>query len=845
MATTSELVTVDIESIVTVSDKYVPLTGVFATEENLDGWVWDKRLFEDFKRNPTLYLNTIGGHAVGLKDGTKMSQWLSGSIFSTEFFDIVGFKSKGESLSWTPQVKTGLYTVLFKEKNLYSNYSHVDKFDVTTGDVSTATLRSDARLDTVSAILYRRDENFVVWPWHKYEYVSAFTDNTRKYEFTISGTTISLNQDAKIEVGDRTIVPTVDLLGNWEYVGRGSPTGRDCYTEYFPIKEGTLRVFVLEGNTVRELEQTSNLNFSGPTNAHYSVDEDLGIISLGGYQAPDLVLRESLDEDDDTVTCYIDDEAFASYPSQGVIQIGSEQILYYRKGRRSFYDCIRGWNGTTVASHDIGDIVQDIKHGQGTATAEEIYLAYEAVPRLEYEITDFDIRSCNKAPFVDTKAIANAKTNNVIQISPIETHVSELLLETDLEHLGGGVYGPIYYGTDFTRLTARALDSLANPVEGIDITIVLDSDTGALNGSLSDYTSLSNSLGEVYAIYNSPYDWDSISKEVISVTHELGGTTIAVDTLPSNLDAEEIQIYQVLKHDRIYGTVGERFRVKDLIENPTVGTHTHPHPGIIVDAVFDDAASRWESSQDPDLSTRENVTSECGGTNRGCSYVDIKFTSPTGSIWYRRKIVEAIDVFETVGTQKQKNATMFLLSPGFPSALLSDPTVSVSICYAVERDAQIWNGNLLNGVPVVLYEWNDGVMHPDGSMGAYYPVRPDTLTTRELFFEGRTLPIPQPYDIESNLGGYFVVAPDIVTLYAYCTDPVSGKVIRSNKIRVKLSIPEHLNGVDFSGVLPIPYGFTFIAEDFNVGTGLGGANFLTINPRAEGIDTFSLNVDIG
>jgi hypothetical protein len=93
------------------------------------------------------------------------------------------------------------------------------------------------------------------------------------------------------------------------------------------------------------------------------------------------------------------------------------------------------------------------------------------------------------------------------------------------------------------------------------------------------------------------------------------------------------------------------------------------------------------------------------------------------------------------------------------------------------------------------------------------------------------------------LGGYLLVASDIVSLYAYCKDPASGKTIVSNTIRLRLDIPPYLQGVDHSGQLPIPYGFGFVTEEFNVGAGLEGANFLTINPKAEGINTFNLNVN--
>jgi hypothetical protein len=142
----------------------------------------------------------------------------------------------------------------------------------------------------------------------------------------------------------------------------------------------------------------------------------------------------------------------------------------------------------------------------------------------------------------------------------------------------------------------------------------------------------------------------------------------------------------------------------------------------------------------------------------------------------------------------------------------------------------------LDGVKVLVYEWletkgHQTIMHPlTGEPGAYYPLRPDAVGSSNLTFANRNLPIPMPNDDDNNLGGYFVVAPSVVSFYAWGKDPISGRIIKSKKIKLKLILPVHLDGVkDPAGGLPVPYGFGFVTEDFNVGSGLGGANFITIN----------------
>ena len=89
-------------------------------------------------------------------------------------------------------------------------------------------------------------------------------------------------------------------------------------------------------------------------------------------------------------------------------------------------------------------------------------------------------------------------------------------------------------------------------------------------------------------------------------------------------------------------------------------------------------------------------------------------------------------------------------------------------------------------------------------------------------------------------GAYVVIAPGETRFNAHGRDPYTGRLITSNDIRLRLQLPNTLTGVDASGALPIPYGWTLVTEEFNIGAGLDGANFITINPAASGINQFSL-----
>ena len=916
---------ISIENVVKREYSYIPLTGSYSVEEDIGGWQWDKRLLEDRKIFSSLYRTTLGGHKAGLKDGTKIDYWQSGSIVNTEFLSLKEYKGYKDIKTWTPIVRAGKYSIFFEEKNLYSDFSCISRFNLT-GSNSEARIhpiRKDAKLDSLSVVMYRRDKSYINWPI-TFNNVEDFSgrllesgkrmpvkdaegkhlwDNldNRKREYIIEGNEelgykVILNQDSTKFVGKFPSgeLPAPEIMECiFENLNNGNEQGRDCYLQYYPVATSTVRVFEEHGS-VEEWKEVKNLNFSDPSDKHFTVDHDLGIVTLGGYKAPDLFLKQPLTPESTEIICYIDDDIFKSYPPQGRITIGSETILYYKKGRNRFYDCVRGHEGTESQTHLIGSKVSDIQHGAGSSTFSTMWLSYKAVPRVEYEVTSYFERTANRSPFIDLKAIRNVVTNNILQISPVSTHVAKLVLETDSPIIGGSLYGPIYYGTDFSRLTARATDSAGNPVEDIEITIVNDSNVGGLNGTFKTYTAISNPLGEIYAIYNAPYDWESIKKDVYGVNHNGADTRFSIEELPPGITPEDIQTYQVLKHDRVLGTVGQRMPVTQYGKNLTIDGNVKGMSWLVVDAVFDDPASQWESEQRRDSPNHpsdefgipnellNNVDAgECHGSDEwpeessqwGRAWVNVKFVHKvTGNASFvARRIVEAIDYYgdeyalplidqyayiapcdaspgSNTPKRREKVGTFFYVRGKWPNWLFdaNGDMQYDAVAWGLEKDAMVWNGHFLDGVNVVVYEWNDQVLHPiTGEVGAYYPLRPDEISSTTLTFKNKQLALPEPFNIENNLGGYLVVSPDVVSLYAHCKDPVSGKVILSNRIKLRLDLPPYLHGVDSTGILPIPYGFGFITEEFNVGTGIGGGNFLTINPRAEGVGAFSLNVNIG
>ena len=1219
---------IHLENVITASYKYVPLTGSYSVEplysnsdKNLEGWRWNMRQLENKNYPQTVYQHTIGGHSHGLKEGTKFSWWQSGTIANTQLLYLKNLKFTDEVTTWTPVVHSGVYTVLWEVKNLYSDFSCIEKAECSQMEngVNYFDIREDAKIDSVSCVLYKRDDQFINWPHITYNYVDYFTGrlpensdrlqtvdcdanilwenlDERSFEYiieNISATTtepvtctdetvnvkeelfsfladylnlegtghlnentslsedlglspdeqnellflvlehfslqfgfvfgsglpafssllgdwisfieaqvsapesrttypsstprtwrLIFNRDVCMQVGDwnKDVLPTASLAPClFEDKGFGNGSSRDAFTNYFPIVENSVRVFVVEDTTgdgeydfLEEWTEVESLKFSTPTDKHYSVDSDLGIITLGGYKAPDLILRHPIDVDDVELKVFPSGFDIASYPDQGVIKIGDEEILYYTKGHDRFYDLVRGYNNTTPSVHSIGDFVEDRQHGEAIPVSSKIFLSYEATPRIEYEVTSIRERTSNRNPFIDLKAIRNVVSNNILQISPVETHVAKLKLETSAKWLTSDIYGPVLYGTDFTRLTARAEDSVGNPVEGIKITIsIADKSfgkraTGGLNGSLQSYTSISNSLGEIYALYNAPYDWEKIRKLVKSTTHSGPNTILSVEELPPNVGSEDVTIFQVLKSDHTLGTVGTEVDILRLdhpldvdpgdLNFDTTGNGTPDSyiqisnttevgsPGtvynlanITLDAHWDDVVSMWESEQDLNRETPDhyhtlfpNSVIGCSKTGYGNAVIKIKFEKPgtdeytwrsvridnavpyygrkqiqldppagsweidrwsryfentsnacalqdltvwltsSGKLLYNSSseiagfqfevagaevvscsggdagangftlstngstviafnmgggsipagcgVLTELELIEDTGTEtvlsdfvfvdplgvdinieyadvcKQSNeagdypsdhnaglssavpntpdagdysaselsrrreilGTTFILAGQFSNSFIPgsgsyDGWVPVK-ALLIGRNSELWNAQFLEGINVLLYEWSTDFRHPiTNQPGAYAPVQCSSASGTKITFNNKHLPIPEPFNSLSNLGGYIAVTPDIVTLQASCRDPISGRIILSNTLRLRLDLPLYLKGVapgelDQYGNrigIPIPYGFGFqsIEGGDPVGTGIGGANFLTINPfNGFGIDALGKGI---
>lgn len=896
-------VTLNIESEVTVTHQESVLTGIFCDQEEhtIKGWQWDRRVLEDKTDIKTLYGDSLAVFEHGLEEGTRGAEWLSGTASGTEFLRAVNKRLYMNTFGWVPEVLSGRYSVVRKEKNLYSDNS-VTSIPAAAGQTEYTIkdggdILEECLLPSLSFVLYRRSRRFVNIPFASYTFVESFSqdgnaNNERLEEFTISEVTVNdetydvatLNKSPDLAVGDTLAqgeLPDISCLNRTseylEYLGVARSGRRRAYLEFFPVRGDEFRLFAKVENVITELNPVSPGQPNAPGDApilkwdpqasEYLLDEDLGVIDLPGEVLPTLFLKEDIAAGDTEIAVITtaNKQLLNNYPSNGYIVIGAEEILYREKTSTGFSGCTRGVNNTQPAAHNRGSEINSATASNGLALAEgaELYAVYTATPRIEYEVRnnsekDKFKRTANRSPLLGVDGLRNFNTNSIIQIDPTELHVSKLVLETDLPPIGESDinFGPLYYGTDTSRLTARALDTNDNPVSDVDITIEVIEGSARLNNSPNTYTDRSNSLGEIYAVLHSEYNWENISQEGTWIAGDgnLTPTLRLQNALPTSTQPKDIQIYQRLKHDPYYAIDGYRFPIVPGSINNTVP----PGPPSIQ---LENGVELFGPDENHDIISYFDIASNepfpedlygCAGgigedgmpTHPIAVPYQINNGLPSG-IMDPKEIIKVIELYDSPDNTGDRIGFRVFLNGG-----LSQTATEVRLLpYNTER----FDPKHPKYAEVVLYYWSNTAKRPGAEdLGAYIPVIPEDVTGQVLSFGNLELKEPKADKFYENLAGYTVVSPGTILVQARCQDPATGKVLLSNKIRIRINLPKYLRGISYENeALPIPYGFGFVSGEVDegnefvseYGTGFGGMNFLTINPNHDGLGMFHLQID--
>jgi hypothetical protein len=527
----------------------------------------------------------------------------------------------------------------------------------------------------------------------------------------------------------------------------------------------------------------------------------LGVIEFGGRDiSASLYLASDINATEDEITIIGDIDAL---PDKGILLIDSEQVAYAGKTSTQIVQVTRGFAGTTAAAHTQYASMSYVAPGAIPASGAAIRIGYYTTPRIEYALEKSD--DLTIADDINVRPSAVPEGNGIVYISRVPVALETLELEVDKALISGTLYGPLNVGADYALLTATAYSPSGDVVARLPMTIEESSAPpfiGLLNGSPTDYSSITNYSGQIDTSYVIGGDLGSIFLFASSVTVTSGQTEVVLSGDHREIELEDIYIYVVTKDDPAQGTVG-------------------------VLATYDSGS----------LSTADLLN----GSNQKLSVTTMKdFPTVTIADVYPDDVFNGgtLTIYTTSGTTYE--GTIKYWRSGTVYIEESLPISDGDIDFVVLNKAEwlVWNPSTMNGKRRVIYEYNPNAINPvTGNLGAYFPIQPSSLsydvaTDTTTFTFDEVLPVPEPTNIENNVGGYMLTVPRIVSFRARAYDPLTGRLVLSNIIDLKVFVPDYLNGVYLSSSGRIPYGFRIRDSALNAAAGLDGAVFVTINPVA-------------
>jgi hypothetical protein len=142
-----------------------------------------------------------------------------------------------------------------------------------------------------------------------------------------------------------------------------------------------------------------NVWYYGELERGYWLDSPLRQYPMAAFSYQKSYLATAI-TDSDTILPLVDS---SSYPNEGVITIDSEKIFYTNKTSNSLIDCVRGYDGTTAASHlqysavtyRVPSQIMNHEVGSDDRSTEEIL----PIPAF-IESSDFDIGDGHNFAFV-------------------------------------------------------------------------------------------------------------------------------------------------------------------------------------------------------------------------------------------------------------------------------------------------------------------------------------------------------------------------------------------------------------------------------------------------------------
>jgi hypothetical protein len=768
-----EKVSIGITNNVKTDEEFYPLTGTYG---GVSGWKWNKTFPQNLRFIETRINEHIGGYSYNLEEGTKKSHWYGGVLSGCQIKSIEAEKDKTARFKWVPKIETGTYSIYHFDKKLFSSFScsKIVKENL-------ILLEDNILKNSLEICLFKRDSNFNNIPIYRWAYNDSIIESNKEYTFLSdvdpseenADRTILVQNIDPVIVGNQEEVSFENITNTWEYLGK-STKRNICYTEYFPIDNVKIAL-VKNRETIIELKEIESFNKEITNDYNYVVDKHSGKVVLGNYREQRFYIKEDLGN---SIELFEDTRIL---PETGFI---NQNLVY--KEKTKFKLILEDQTRTPLFSR--GDEIVITKKSFPLIEGWDLYVSYKAYPRLDYEIKE-ETFSDSK---INIKPYKKLDSGGILEISPQEKHLSYIKLEADKNLIGNNIYDKLFVQGDSSIIKATAYNSGNKVVP--EVLITFEAEMGRFEGDSQSISKVSNLLGSAITSYSVPYvDYDNFN--FVEINHIGNNTRIKLSGASPGNSIDDFYLFQVLKTDPYYGSLGNKYQISSYTIEDGLDQNSRLINVYLEDEIEDE--EEYETYQvlernDEVISTNESMCQPLIG-NYGYAYLY------QNSVVSRKLIIHKVDRNKIVLFDKNR----------FQDNFIPDEIV------IFKRNELEFNGN---GIERVGYLYDENI-------DKFVRIKPTRIDNNYLWYENILLPLGSLTDKNNLIAGYKVYYGKLVKLTASAVDPASGRLVRSNDIRISIDLPNFLKGKED--------GFRFIDDITDDSSGLGFANFISINPTIQ------------
>ena len=762
---TCETVTISLEQVVTSKEIFYPITGTYA---GVSGWKWNKSIAQSIDNISSRIESSIGGYTHNLDEGSIASDWYGSALSGLKLSKISEFQDVTKRVGWRPSIEKGSYSIFHKTKAINS------KACVSKILSETVSLEEEALDNSVQINLFKRDNNLNNIPYLQY----VFGQINERYYFNIEDRELSVSNVFEKRIGS-TQIDKESIECHSEYLGVGKTDRSICYAEYFPCINS--QVLTVSGDIVNEWVKVDSFINSNETDRHYILDDLNGKIVF-----PKKVLDKKLFIKEDSGNYIEFFEELANLPESGRILVAGSTIPYYSKGKYKIY-CA----SNRVASLAIGSFALEKQLGKTLQIDEHVYVNYTAVPRVDYDLLEevFEDKSINLKPY------KKINSNGILELSIEEKNVNSIILSCDKAKIVNNVFGTLFVQSDATNITAEVLNSNGKPEQEIKVTF--EASEGNFEGIVPSITKVTNLNGLAKTSYQ--YEYSDKSLQVFSNPKTIGSSSyFEVNSLPPGINPEDITVFQSLKIDPFYGSLGASFEPESIEEV----TNTNYLKVSLNKEIKD--AHEYKT-----LYTQEYAREDISGFS---TRAEINRELPLKGYYnYGLAILEYDSLIKKSAIIRYAEGNCIHIE-GIEDSFLMPSKITL-----FKRSELKFNPSS------ILDRSHDRIIHSfDSELGVFSPVKATRIIGNRIYFDNIQLPEGSLTSDETMIAGYKLFFPQLVSMKAFATNPATGFIVSSNEIKIKVDFPPYLKGGN---------GFRFITDNEDEGSALGGANFITINPE--------------